>query len=128
MLGGPRRGARGGQQLIRLTHPRIALDATLEGREFAVDVPDVLGGPLGDLPEVEHPYPMELALQNLRHTLDLRQIVRLAVPGVLRDGGAGLRSLRRRGLMSAVRGGGLRTPGIAPVDGPGRVSTGTGAR
>src|SRR5256885_16295651 len=80
VLGGPRRGARGCRQLIRLTHPLIALDATLVGCELAVDVPDVLGGPLGDLPEVEHAHAMEPAIQHLRNTIDLSQIDRLAAP------------------------------------------------
>src|SRR5256885_14888735 len=96
VLGRPRRGARGCRQLIRLTHPLIALDATLVGCELAVDVPDVLGGPLGDLPEVEHAHAMEPAFQHLRHTLDLRQIVRLAAPGVRQEIAAAFANRRLR--------------------------------
>jgi len=63
VLGGPVRGARRRRQLIRLVHPVIALDTTPVSRELAVDVLDVFGGPLGNLPEVEHADAMQLAFE-----------------------------------------------------------------
>ena len=80
------RGAGRCRQQTGLSDPRIALDAAAEfltaGRQLAVDVPHVVGGPLGDLPEIEHPDLVQRAHQPLGDPLDLRQIVRLAVARV----------------------------------------------
>src|ERR1700729_299642 len=80
------RRRRGRGQLARLGNPSVAGDlalaGALNGRELAIHVLHILRGPFGDLPEVEHADAVQRALEHLRHALQLRQIIRLAVARV----------------------------------------------
>src|SRR5204862_7777610 len=92
-----------GEELLRLPHPVLLLDAPAKG-ERLIHIGDVVVGEIGDLVELDDAEAVELARQVGAEALDAGQVVRLPLrPLEPLEGGVEALGARVRALEDARR-------------------------